>query len=300
MCQEFYNEIDLLGIKTKRNVPLKNYSTFRIGGNADLLLFPKNESEIIGFFKIANKHGKQYVVLGNGSNVLFSDADINTPIICFGADFSGIEMIGDTMLKIKSGTPLSAVCLFAMEQGLSGMEFAYGIPGTFGGAIYMNAGAYDGEISKVLAFCRSIKPVGTIEERAASSLALSYRHSIFQESGDLILSGTIQLSKGNRTEINQKMQRFLNARVEKQPLNMPSCGSTFKRPVGSYASKLIEECGLKGYCIGGAQVSEKHAGFVVNTGCATCNDVLTLIKKVQEIVLEKTGFVLEEEIRILR
>lgn len=300
MNKEFYNKIYSLGIKSKNNESLKNYSTFKIGGIADLILFPKDEFEIIKFIELTKKSNEKYYIVGNGSNILFSDHGISIPIVCLGKNFSGIDMIDEVTMDIKAGTPLSSVCIYAAEHSLSGIEFAYGIPGTFGGAVYMNAGAYGGEISQVLSKCRFISKNGEISEKPSCDLELSYRHSIFENSGDVILSGTIKLKKGIHSEIDEKMKSFMKSRIEKQPLDYPSCGSTFKRPAGSFASKLIDESGLKGLSVGGAQVSTKHCGFIINTGDATFDDVISLISKVKEKVYDKTGFALQEEVRIVK
>ncbi|MBE7057575.1 MAG: UDP-N-acetylmuramate dehydrogenase [Ruminococcaceae bacterium] len=283
--------------------PLKKHSTFRIGGSADLLVAPQTEEQLEVLFKYINDNAVRYVVIGNGSNLLFRDEGFRGIVVKLGSEFSGIsasECAGGMLLSAKAGTLLSKLAFFAAENSLTGLEFAAGIPGNVGGAVLMNAGAYDGEIAFVLKesrffdtknLCFGIK---TYDEHD-----FSYRHSSYQDDGLIILSATFILKTGDKEEIFSKIKDLNNRRTSKQPLEFPSAGSTFKRPEGYFAGKLIEDSGLKGYCKGGAMVSEKHCGFVINTGDATCEDVLCVIKYVQDTVFEKFGVNLETEVKII-
>lgn len=286
------------------NEPLKLHSTFRIGGPADLLVTPSDDDQLIVLFDFINKNNIKYIVIGNGSNILFSDLGFRGIVIKMCSNYSGIffEDSDDdkVLLKAKSGTLLSKLSYYACENRLTGLEFAAGIPGNVGGAVLMNAGAYDGEISYVLKestfFDINNLSFGT---KKYNEHDFSYRHSSYEEDGFLILSATFLLKKGNKEEIANKIKELNNRRISKQPLEFPSAGSTFKRPVGYFAGKLIEDAGLKGYSIGGAMVSEKHCGFVINTGNATCEDVLNVIKYVKNTVFEKFGVLLETEVKIV-
>lgn len=286
------------------NEPLKLHSTFRIGGPADLLVTPSDDDQLIVLFDFINKNNIKYIVIGNGSNILFSDLGFRGIVIKMCSNYSGIffEDSDDdkVLLKAKSGTLLSKLSYYACENSLTGLEFAAGIPGNVGGAVLMNAGAYDGEISYVLKestfFDINNLSFGT---KKYNEHDFSYRHSSYEEDGFLILSATFLLKKSNKEEIANKIKELNNRRISKQPLEFPSAGSTFKRPVGYFAGKLIEDAGLKGYSIGGATVSEKHCGFVINTGNATCEDVLNVIKYVKNTVFEKFGVLLETEVKIV-
>lgn len=286
------------------NEPLKLHSTFRIGGPADLLVTPSDDDQLFVLFDFINKNNIKYIVIGNGSNILFSDLGFRGIVIKMCSNYSGIffEDSDDdkVLLKAKSGTLLSKLSYYACENSLTGLEFAAGIPGNVGGAVLMNAGAYDGEISYVLKestfFDINNLSFGT---KKYNEHDFSYRHSSYEEDGFLILSATFLLKKSNKEEIANKIKELNNRRISKQPLEFPSAGSTFKRPVGYFAGKLIEDAGLKGYSIGGAMVSEKHCGFVINTGNATCEDVLNVIKYVKDTVFEKFGVLLETEVKIV-
>lgn len=238
-----------------------------------------------------------YYFMGNASNVLVSSKGYDGAIILISDNLNKIELVSQDIIYCEAGATLSRLCKFALKNSLSGLEFAYGIPGTVGGSIYMNAGAYGGEIKDVLKTCTFMDECGEIKTLPADMLDLSYRHSIFTDTEMCILSGTFCLKKDNPDQIKTLMEKYLSSRKEKQPLEFPSAGSTFKRPKGNYASALIEQCGLKGFCVGGAMVSEKHSGFIVNVGNATSDDVLKLIEQVQSIVLNKTGYMLECEIK---
>lgn len=291
--------LDQNKIEYKLNEPMKKHTTFKIGGNADFFVSPKNDKECLQVIKICNEHNIPYFIIGKGSNLLINDEGIRGVVICISKEMSDIKLISDDTIYCKSGASLISVCNFALENSLSGLEFAYGIPGNVGGAVYMNAGAYGGEIKDVILNCEYIDQNGEIKSITTDKMNLSYRHSVFSDKSLCIMSATFKLIKGNKQEIKAKMNDFMFRRKDKQPLEFPSAGSTFKRPEGSYASLLIDECGLKGYRVGGAEVSKKHAGFVINKSSATCSDVLKLIDDVRKIVLEKTGYLLEPEIKIL-
>lgn len=288
-----------LGCKIIPECPLSAYVTFRTGGNCRALISidsPENAMEILKFLRSRNI---RYFILGNGSNVIPSDDGFNGVILLLKGDFSGISVSGNK-ITCQAGALLSTVCMTAQKAGLSGMENLYGIPGTVGGALYMNAGAYGTEISDVVISAEYIDENGALCTISREDMDLSYRHSIFSGKNFMITSVTVELSAGDPETIHAKMKECLGKRQSKQPLEYASAGSTFKRPQGSYASLLIEQCGLKGMTCGGAQVSEKHSGFVINRGNATCADVLELCGKVQEIVKEKTGYILELEPVILK
>ena len=283
--------------------PLKKHSTFRIGGNADLLVTPQNEEQLVILFKYINEKSARYVVIGNGSNLLFKDEGFRGIVVKIGSEFSGITAseCGDGMLLYaKAGTLLSKLSFYAAENSLTGLEFAAGIPGNVGGAVLMNAGAYDGEISFVLKESRYFDCKNmTFATKNFDEHSFGYRHSSYQDDGLIILSATFVLKTGDKEEILSKIKDLNNRRTSKQPLEFPSAGSTFKRPEGYFAGKLIEDSGLKGYRRGGAMVSEKHCGFVINTGEATCEDVLCVIEYVRNTVFEKFGVNLETEVKII-
>lgn len=278
---------------------LSRYTTFKIGGECKALIKISNKETLKVLIKKCNEDKIKYIVIGNGSNLLVDDDGYNGVVFSLGNDFADIKLIDDQTIECYAGMKLSALCKFALENSLTGLEFAYGIPGSIGGGIYMNAGAYGGEIKDVIVSCESIDKNGKIITRNAKELLMSYRHSIFSENKEVIINGTFRLQKGVKSEIKAKMDELINRRVTKQPLEYPSAGSTFKRPEGSYASMLIEKCGLKGFTVGGACVSEKHSGFIINKNNATFKDVITLINKVKEIVFEKTGYKLECELEII-
>ncbi len=286
------------GIALTANVSMKEYTTFRVGGPADFLALPKTEKELILLIRFCLNHDFPYTVLGKGSNVVVSDNGIEGLVIVTSA-MEGITMSGPGEITCLAGTPLIRLCRFALDNSLTGLEFAYGIPGSAGGAAFMNAGAYGGEMKDVLVKCTHLDAMGNEEAFYGEELKLGYRHSVYAEGDYVITSLTLQLKPGDPAEIKAKMDDLLGRRKEKQPLDMPSAGSTFKRPEGYFAGALIEECGLKGFTVGGAQVSEKHAGFVVNRGDATAADIQNLVSEVQARVSEKTGVSLEPEIRMI-
>lgn len=282
--------------------PMKNHTSFKIGGPAAALCAPKDRQQLRELVGFVQREGVDSWYIGNGSNLLVSDAGLNGVAILLDSGFDGEIELDGTVLLAPAGKKLSAVCAAACAAGLTGLEFAYGIPGSVGGAVYMNAGAYGGEMKDRLLWVEYLAPTGEIVRLEQEQLSLSYRHSRFMEEGmqgSCIVRAAFGLQRGEKAAIQSEMERILNQRRQKQPLEYPSAGSTFKRPQGAFAAQLIDECGLKGFTVGGAQVSEKHAGFVINTGKATCADVLELTRQVRECVQEKTGYLLELEVRQL-
>ncbi|PWL48320.1 MAG: UDP-N-acetylenolpyruvoylglucosamine reductase [Clostridiales bacterium] len=277
----------------RENAPLREYCSMRVGGPARLAAFPETAEELAALLRA----GGRRVVLGGGSNVLFPDEGYDGTVI-FTTRLCGLTADG-CMLSAQAGVPLSAAARRALECGLGGLAFAYGIPGTVGGGVYMNAGAYGGQIADCLVRATLLDAAGEPRVVPASELALGYRSSALMDGDWTLLSADFALVPAPPEEIRAEMERNMQARREKQPLEYPSCGSTFKRPPGQYAGALIERCGLKGCTVGGAQVSEKHAGFVVNRGDATSADVRALIAHIQRVVAEKTGVLLECEVRII-
>ena len=277
----------------RENAPLREYCSMRVGGPARLAAFPEAAEELAALLRA----GGRRVVLGGGSNVLFPDEGYDGTVI-FTTRLCGLTADG-CMLSAQAGVPLSAAARRALECGLGGLAFAYGIPGTVGGGVYMNAGAYGGQIADCLVRATLLDAAGEPRVVPASELALGYRSSALMDGDWTLLSADFALVPAPPEEIRAEMERNMQARREKQPLEYPSCGSTFKRPPGQYAGALIERCGLKGCTVGGAQVSEKHAGFVVNRGDATSADVRALIAHIQRVVAEKTGVLLECEVRII-
>ena len=288
-----------LGCYTYDDKLLKDYTTFKIGGRCKALIEINSEESIAELVKICNDENIRYLILGKGSNMLCDDKGFEGVVLHIGTNFSSVEITGDDILIADAGCNLSKLCKIALDNSLSGLEFAYGIPGTVGGAVFMNAGAYGGEIKDILQEVNCVDNAGNIHTLSAEKLNLSYRHSIFHDNGWIVTSAAFKLKKGSKEEIKSKMDDLIGRRKDKQPLEYPNAGSTFKRPVGQFAGKLIQDCGLKGFSVGGAMVSEKHSGFVINYNNATCEDVLSLIKQVQDIVKEKTGFFLECEVKII-
>lgn len=289
------NQIEYL-----ENEPMALHTTFKIGGAARLMVLPQTAEQIALTVKQCNTLGVRYMAIGNGSNLLVADEGIDACIILLGKGFDAIRLLDDTTIYAEAGAPLIKVCNFALEQGLTGLEFAYGIPGSCGGAAFMNAGAYGGEMKDVLYRCDHLDSDGNAGYLEGEALQLSYRHSAYYDNGCIVTGLYLKLQKGDPTAIKEKMTDLIGRRKDKQPLEYPSAGSTFKRPEGYFAGALIEQCGLKGTTVGGAQVSEKHAGFVINKGGATCGDVLDLCQHVSDTVKKETGVTLEMEIRVTR
>lgn len=282
--------------------PMKHYTSFQIGGPASAVCIPKNREQLSCLLSFLRKIQINHWFVGNGSNLLISDEGLKGVVILLDSDFDGEILISNTVLEAPAGKKLSSVCAAACRAELTGLEFAWGIPGSVGGAVYMNAGAYGGEMKDRLIWVEYLDLDGNIQRVPAEKLNLSYRHSCFMEQeyqGVCIIRAAFSLEKGEQAAIQAEMDRIIGQRKEKQPLDLPSAGSTFKRPQGAYAAQLIDQCGLRGFTVGGAQVSTKHTGFVVNIGEATCQDVLELARQVKECVKEKTGFELEMEVRLL-
>ena len=277
--------------------PMSGHTTLRLGGPADYMVFPRNAEEIAGLFAEAAAHDLPVTVIGHGSNLLVLDGGIRGLVICIGKNMREITLEGNR-ITARAGAMLGSVAMEAAEAGLSGLEFASGIPGTVGGGVTMNAGAYDGEMSQVVTRVKGICPDGKAAELSREEMNFSYRHSVIQEKDLIVTEVEFELREGDPAAIRAKMSELNARRAEKQPLDVPSAGSTFKRPQGYYAAALIDQCGLKGYSVGGAQVSMKHAGFLVNTGTSS-RDYLELVRKVQQIVEDRTGVKLETEIRII-
>lgn len=288
-----------LGCKITPECPLSEYVTFRFGGKCRALISVNSASSAAELMKYLSVNNVKYGILGRGSNVLVPDEGFDGVILLFGGDFAQISVDGETM-RCEAGTLLAAACVRAQQEGLSGMENLFGIPGTVGGGLFMNAGAYGSEMKDIVVSAEYIDENYEIKTINAEDMDLSYRHSIFSETKQVITSVEMKLNKGSSDDIKTAMNECMNKRSSKQPLEYPSAGSTFKRPEGSYASLLIDQCGLKGMTVGGAMVSEKHSGFVINKGYATCADVIELCEKVKNIVQEKTGYVLELEPVILK
>lgn len=281
------------------NEPMAKHTTFRVGGPAEVLVRPGSRQEIATAIEVCQQMGQPWMVIGSGSNLLVRSGGIKGVVIDLGSNFHDITLNDQTIIA-TSGVRLSSLSRYAAQHGLSGLEFAEGIPGSLGGAVFMNAGAYEGEISQVVTKVISFDPrTGQEVSRSGADLDFSYRHSCFQQNGELVLEATISLIPGKREEIMAKMQKLSRRRREKQPLDFPSAGSTFKRPPGHYVGPLLEELGLRGYSIGDAQVSKKHCGFIINRGGASADDVLALIKYVQEQVFAAKGIWLETEVRIV-
>ena len=289
-----------LGCNARTDEAMCKHITFRLGGAAKAFIEPNSEQNLIKILKKCGALGVHYALIGNGSNLLVKDSGFDGAVIHLGNDFAKIKLLSDTEIFAEAGANLMRVCLFALEHSLTGLEFAYGIPGTAGGAAFMNAGAYGGEMKDVLYKCTHINADMSVGAFEGEALQLSYRHSVYAENGAVITGLYLRLQKGDKAEIKAKMNELYGRRKEKQPLEYPSAGSTFKRPEGYFAGKLIEDCGLKGASLGGAQVSEKHAGFVINRGGATCADVLALCAKISSEVQNKYGVTLEREIKVLK
>ena len=296
--EEIKSICESLEIPYTLSEPLKNHTSFRIGGNADIFIEVCSEESAAELIKFMGENSVKYAVIGNGSNLLVPDSGFDGAVLHFGNAFSEIETDGE-YIHCQSGASLTGVCIKARENSLSGIEFAYGIPGSIGGALFMNAGAYGGEMSDIAVSARYIDLCGNVCTILKEDMDLSYRHSIFAKKDKFITSVTVKLQKGDKSAINDKMLELMEKRRSKQPLEYPSAGSTFKRPTGNYAAALIEQCGLKGLSEGDAQVSTKHSGFVINKGSATFEDVIKLTDKVKKCVFEKTGYMLELEPEIL-
>lgn len=294
-----FNLAEILGCEARQNEPMSKHTSFKIGGNADAYIKVNNLSKLSTILKECQDSNVDYMLLGNGSNLLVSDEGIKGAVIRLDGDFRKITLVDDTTIYCGAGATLAYLCKFALNCGLSGLEFAWGIPGTVGGAVFMNAGAYDGEMKDVVHSVSHISPCGEIGRIEKDKLNFGYRTSVYRNNNMIITGVTLKLKKGNPDEIRAKMDDYMSRRSTKQPLEYPSAGSVFKRPEGNFAGALIEQCGLKGKLCGGAQVSEKHAGFIINRSNATAKDVRDLISQIQKTVSDKTGYNLECELIIL-
>lgn len=288
---------ELAGIEILFNEPLKQYTYTKVGGAAEYLAFPRNQYELKRIVTFANAQEIPWMVLGNSSNIIVRDSGIEGFVIMFN-HFHDIRVNG-YVIEAEAGAKLIDVTHVARYHSLTGFEFACGIPGSIGGAVYMNAGAYGGEIAHILQSCKVLTPEGEIKTLTAEELAFGYRHSKIQETGDVVISAKFALAPGNYDQIDQEMARLTHLRELKQPLEYPSCGSVFKRPVGHFAGQLISEAGLKGHRIGGVEVSEKHAGFMINVDHGTAKDYEDLIAHVIATVEKSAGVTLEREVRII-
>ena len=298
--QQFEQELEELlpQDQISKEEPMSRHTTFRVGGAAEYFVTPSIE-QVPDVVALCRRFELPLTVIGNGSNLLVSDAGLRGVVLEFGKAASGIRLLDGEDLAVKAGTLLSETAAFAEKNGLSGMEFAAGIPGSVGGAVVMNAGAYGGEMKDILSGVRVLTKQGEIKVRPADELDLSYRHSRMMDEEELVLEARLNLTQGSGVVIRAKMEELRKKRIEKQPLEYPSAGSTFKRPEGYFAGKLIEEAGLRGFRIGDAQVSEKHCGFVINRGAASAAQIMELMQHVQERVKESSGVDLEPEVRLL-
>jgi UDP-N-acetylmuramate dehydrogenase len=278
--------------------PMSRHTSFKIGGNAEVMAFPKTPEELSALLRFSGEEKCPCAILGAGTNVLAPDGGISGLVICLKDAMDGMEKLDDNRIRVYAGVTMTRAAVFAANNGLSGMEFAHGIPGTVGGGVYMNAGAYAGEICQI---CESVEVMdldGNIRTFSGTDMDFSYRHSRLEDEGGIVLSAVFCLSPGDSNEIREKMRQLQAKRSASQPLDKPSAGSAFKRPSQGYAAALIDQAGLKGYRVGDAAVSEKHAGFAVNLGNATAQDVKNLLQQVSDIVFEKSGIRLEPEVRI--
>ena len=296
--RELITELQLSGVPLKQGEPLLRHTSFQIGGPAAVMAFPETEEQLEDIFRICGLYGLRPLILGAGTNILAPDAGVDTLIVETKSGLNRITDLGDGLLEAEAGVTLARLASFALEQSLSGLEFAHGIPGTVGGGVYMNAGAYGGEMVQVVSGVTVMYRDGRREDLAREELDLRYRHSRFMSEDSLILRVRVRLTPGDKARIKAKMAELMARRRQSQPLEFPSAGSTFKRPASGYAAALIDQAGLKGFTVGGAQVSQKHAGFVINRGGATCQDVLTLMTQVQERVYAHSGVRLEPEVRL--
>ncbi len=282
----------------KYNEPMSRHTSFRIGGDAEIFATPANREELAEILGLCAQLGLKPVILGAGTNVLAPDEGVGGMIICLKDGLEGIEQVDQTHIRVMSGVTMTRAAVFAANQGLSGMEFAHGIPGTVGGGVYMNAGAYGGEIKDIAESVEIMDFNGDIRHLTGEEMGFSYRHSILEEQEAIVISALFRLTPHEPEAIKTRMKELQAKRSASQPLDLPSAGSAFKRPVGGYAAALIDQAGLKGYQVGGAAISTKHAGFAVNLGRATAEDVKNLLAQVSDIVFEKSGIRLEPEVRI--
>lgn len=278
--------------------PMRSHTSFRIGGGAEAMAFPKNEEELSQLLKVSKKLDIPCAILGAGTNILAPDAGLPGLVICLKDCLGGMELAGEDCLRVMAGVTMSRAAVFAANHGLSGLEFAHGIPGTVGGGVYMNAGAYGGEISQVCIQVRTMDKDGTPHVRAREEMDFGYRHSRLEETGEIVTSAVFRLTQAPQEQVKQRMRELQARRLASQPLDLPSAGSAFKRPAGGYAAALIDRAGLRGFRVGNAAISEKHTGFAVNLGGATAQDVRELLRQTSDRVYAHCGIRLEPEIRI--
>lgn len=295
--RKFDAALQSAGVCYKTDEPMSAHTSFKIGGPADRFVEVKTVSELQAVLNAVSDENVPYFILGNGSNLLVPDEGLRGAVLTLQGDFKKVQSLASGHVLCGAGASLATVCSFARGQGLTGLEFAWGIPGQLGGAVYMNAGAYGGEMKQIVERVHFLEADGTPGVMSGEDLAFGYRKSAFMGTKRIITSAELRLESGAEAEITAKMEGFMRRRREKQPLELPSAGSVFKRPEGYFAGTLIEQCGLKGFAVGGACVSEKHAGFIVNKGGATCADVEALIRAIQDTVFQATGVELEPEIR---
>ncbi len=297
---DFQRELSALFPETEIRFrePLAKHTSFRIGGEAEAMAFPKSREELSSILKLSKMLDRKPAILGAGTNVLAPDEGIPGLVICLKDCLDGMERLEGTRIRLMAGVTMSRGAVFAAKENLAGLEFAHGIPGTIGGGVYMNAGAYGGELGQVVESVEVMDREGNIRRLSNQEMAFSYRHSVLEETGDIVLSADFCLAERPGEEVRAKMKELIAKRSASQPLDLPSAGSAFKRPVGGYAAALIDQAGLRGFRVGGAAISEKHAGFAVNLGGATAADVKTLLSEVSDRVFERSGIRLEPEIRI--
>ena len=294
-----FNLAEILGCEARKYEPLSKHTTFKIGGVADTYVKVTSLSKLSTILKECRESDIDYMIIGNGSNILASDDGYRGVVIRLDGDFRKIALVDDDTVYCGAGATLAALCKFALNNGLSGLEFAWGIPGSVGGAVFMNAGAYGGEMKDVVYSVNHLTKNDEPGRTEKDDLQFGYRTSVYRQNNAIITGATLKLRKDNPEDIRARMDDYLGRRSSKQPLEYPSAGSVFKRPAGAYAGALIEQCGLKGHSHGGAQVSEKHAGFIINKANANANDVKSLIREVQTKVYDETGYNLECELIIL-
>ena len=282
----------------KYNEAMSNHTSFRIGGDAEVFAMPKTREELAEILRICADLGWKPAILGAGTNVLAPDAGISGVVICLKDCLMGMECIDENCVRVMAGVTMTRAAVFAANHGLGGMEFAHGIPGSVGGGVYMNAGAYGGEMKDIVESVEIMDLQGNLRVLSNKEMAFSYRHSRLEDTGEIVICAVLRLVKGEKEEIQAKMRELQAKRSASQPLDMPSAGSAFKRPAQGYAAALIDQAGLKGYQVGGAAISTKHAGFAVNVGSATAADVQELLRQVSDIVYEKSGIRLEPEVRV--
>ena len=285
-------------IEVRNNEPMAKHTSFRIGGPVEVMAFPKNKEELSKLLKLSSLLDTKPIILGAGTNVLAPDSGMTGLVICLKDCLGGMERLDDTTIGVGAGVTMTRAAVYAANLGLSGMEFAHGIPGTVGGCVYMNAGAYGGEIKDICVSAEVMDANGELHSYSNDQMRFGYRHSVLEEEFAIVVSADFKLIPMDAELIKGKMKELMGKRSSSQPLDLPSAGSAFKRPVGGYAAALIDQAGLKGFTVGGAAISTKHAGFAVNVGDATADDVKNLLKQVSDIVYEKYGIRLEPEVRI--